>query len=107
VMIGRASIGYPWIFNEIKHYLATGEKLPVPTIEQRVQAAKRHLEMALEWKGERQGLLETRRHYTNYFKGLPDFKPFRTTMVTSESSEEVFATLNEVLAVYADKSFAI
>jgi len=107
VMIGRASIGYPWIFDEIKHYFATGEKLPPPTIQQRVKAASRHLEMALEWKGERQGLLETRRHYTNYFKGLPDFKPYRTTMVTAESSEEVFATLNEVLAVYSDKFIAI
>jgi len=107
VMIGRAAIGYPWIFDEIKHFLATSEKLPPPTIQQRVKAASRHLEMALEWKGERQGLLETRRHYTNYFKGLPDFKPYRTTMVTSESSEEVFETLNEVLRTYADNSMAI
>ncbi len=107
VMIGRAAIGYPWIFDEIKHYLATGEKLPPPTIQQRVKAATRHLEMAIEWKGERQGLMETRRHYTNYFKGFPDFKQYRTTMVTAEKSEEVFEALNEVLAVYADTSLAV
>jgi nifR3 family TIM-barrel protein len=107
IMVGRASIGYPWIFDEIKHFLETGEKLDPPTIQQRVKAASRHLEMALEWKGERQGLLETRRHYTNYFKGLPNFKPYRTIMVTSESSEEVFDALNEVLRNYADTSLAI
>jgi tRNA-dihydrouridine synthase B len=106
IMIGRAAIGYPWIFDEIKHYMETGQKLDPPTIQQRVKAATRHLEMALEWKGERQGLLETRRHYTNYFKGLPNFKPFRTTMVTAETSQEVFDTLNEVLHTYATKELA-
>ncbi len=106
IMIGRAAIGYPWIFDEIKHFFETGKHLPPPTIQQRVKAASRHLQMALEWKGERQGLLETRRHYTNYFKGLPNFKPYRTTMVTAETSEEVFATLDEVLREYSEKTFA-
>lgn len=106
VMIGRAAIGYPWIFDEIKHFFETGEKLPLPTIQQRVNAASQHLQMALDWKGERQGLLETRRHYTNYFKGIPNFKPYRTRMVTEESSEGVFAILEEVLGEFADKSLA-
>jgi nifR3 family TIM-barrel protein len=103
VMIGRASIGYPWIFDEIKHYMATGQHLPEPTLQQRVKAARRHLEMAVEWKGERIGLFETRRHYTNYFKGYPNFKEYRTRLVTADSPAEVYETLNEVLAVYADK----
>lgn len=106
IMIGRASIGYPWIFDEIKHYFETGKLLPPPTIQQRVKAATRHLEMALEWKGERLGLLETRRHYTNYFKGLPNFKPLRMRMVTAETSQEVFDTLNEVLRTYVDPELA-
>jgi tRNA-dihydrouridine synthase B len=106
IMIGRASIGYPWIFDEIKHFMETGEKLAPPTIQQRVQAARRHLEMALAWKGDRQGVLETRRHYANYFKGFPNFKPYRMKMVTSDNPQDVFDTLDEVLAVYAEKMLA-
>jgi nifR3 family TIM-barrel protein len=106
VMIGRASIGYPWIFDEIKHYLATGLKLPEPTLQQRVKAARRHLEMAVEWKGERTGLLETRRHYTNYFKNYPNFKEYRTRLVTAEAAQEVYDTLNEIMAVYGEKVLA-
>src|SRR5688572_21106376 len=74
IMIGRASIGYPWIFNEIKHYFKTGEKLAPPTIQQRAEACRKHFEFSLKWKGEKLGVLEMRRHYTNYFKGLPNFK---------------------------------
>jgi tRNA-dihydrouridine synthase B len=106
IMIGRASIGYPWIFDEIKHFMETGEKLAPPTIQQRVQAARRHLEMALAWKGDRQGVLETRRHYANYFKEFPNFKPYRMKMVTSDNPQDVFDTLDEVLAVYAEKMLA-
>ena len=95
-MIGRASIGYPWFFNEVKHYFKTGEHLPGPTIAQRTQMARRHLEMAIDWKGERLGVVETRRHYTNYFKGIPHFKEFRLKMVTSDDPEEVFSTFDEV-----------
>lgn len=101
IMIGRASIGYPWIFNEIKHYLQTGEKLAPPTVLERVEAAQKHLKMALEWKGERLGLLETRRHYGNYFKGFPNFKPYRLRMVTSETSQDVLDALNEISQAYA------
>ncbi len=96
IMIGRASIGYPWIFDEIKHYMATGEKLDPPGIEQRVAAAMAHLQMALEWKGKVLGIHETRRHYTNYFKGIPHFKEYRTRLVTSDHAEDVFACLAEI-----------
>jgi len=96
IMIGRAAIGYPWIFNEIKHYLKTGEKLPVPTIADRVEVSKKHLAFSVEWKGERKGLFEMRRHYTNYFKGVPDFKPFRTKLVEIERYDEVLEVLNQI-----------
>lgn len=96
VMIGRASIGYPWIFNEIKHYIKTGGHLPKPTISDRVEAARRHLEMSIKWKGEALGVIEMKRHYTNYFKGIAHFKDYRMKLVTSFQLEEVLATLNEI-----------
>ena len=96
IMIGRAAIGYPWIFNEIKHYFATGELLPSPTIADRVEAAKNHLLWSVEWKGERQGVLEMRRHYANYFKGIPNFKEHRQRLVTLDSSEEIIRELEVV-----------
>ena len=96
IMIGRATIGYPWIFNEIKHYFATGELLPCPTISDRVEAAKNHLLWSVEWKGERQGVLEMRRHYANYFKGIPNFKEHRQRLVTLDSSEEIIRELEVV-----------
>nr|MDQ3394935.1 tRNA dihydrouridine synthase DusB [Bacteroidota bacterium] len=83
IMIGRAAIGYPWIFNEIKHFLQTGKHLPPPDIKERVRVAKKHLQFSVQWKGEITGLLEMRRHYTNYFKGIPNFKPFRSRIVES------------------------
>ncbi|MFD2563376.1 tRNA dihydrouridine synthase DusB [Aquimarina rubra] len=95
-MIGRASIGYPWFFKEVKHFFKTGEHLPPPTIEERVIAARRHLQMAIDWKGEKLGVFETRRHYTNYFKGIPHFKEYRMKMVTSDHSEDVFAAFDEI-----------
>ncbi|GJM62283.1 tRNA dihydrouridine synthase DusB [Persicobacter diffluens] len=95
-MIGRAAIGYPWIFKEIKHFMATGEKLAPPTLEERVAIAKRHLEFSLEWKGERQGILEMRRHYTNYFRGVANFKPYRMKLVESLDPKELFGVLDEV-----------
>ena len=95
-MIGRASIGYPWFFNEVKHYFKTGEHLPGPTIAERTEMARRHLQMAIDWKGECLGVVETRRHYTNYFKGIPHFKEFRLKMVTSDDPEDVFSTFDEV-----------
>lgn len=96
VMIGRASIGYPWIFNEIKHFMATGEHLAPPSLEQRVNAAKRHLEMSIKWKGEKLGVVEMRRHYANYFKGIPHLKEFRIKLVTEAAPELLFQTLDEI-----------
>jgi putative TIM-barrel protein, nifR3 family len=96
IMIGRVAIGYPWIFNEIKHYFATGKLLPSPTISDRVEAAKNHLLWSVEWKGERQGVLEMRRHYANYFKGIPNFKEHRQRLVTLDSSEEIIRELEVV-----------
>ena len=101
-MIGRASIGNPWFFNQVKHFFKTGEHMPTPTILQRVEAARRHLQMSIDWKGETLGVLETRRHYTNYFKGIPHFKEYRTRLVTSNASEEVFATLADVESALVD-----
>lgn len=101
-MIGRASIGNPWFFNQVKHYFKTGTHMPSPSILERVEAAKRHLEMAIAWKGETLGVLETRRHYTNYFKGIPHFKEYRTRMVTSNASEDVFEALNDVAKEWGD-----
>ena len=101
-MIGRAAIGYPWIFNEIKHFFNTGEHLGKPTIAQRVEMARRHLQMAIDWKGAGLGVLETRRHYTNYFKGIPHFKEYRMKMVTSDDANDVFAAFDEVEAKFKD-----
>lgn len=96
IMVGRASIGYPWIFREIKHYFKTQELLPPPTIEERVAACKSHFEFSLRWKGEKLGVLEMRRHYTNYFKGIPNFKPFRMDLVTSMDIDFIRRKLDEV-----------
>lgn len=105
-MIGRASIGYPWFFREVKHFFETGQHRALPTMQERVDVARRHLQMAIAWKGEQLGVYETRRHYTNYFKGIPDFKEYRTKMVTSDDSQGVFAAFEEVLEKYGDYSFA-
>ncbi len=105
-MIGRASIGNPWFFNQVKHYLKTGEKLPSPGMEDRVAAARRHLQMAIDWKGEKLGVFETRRHYTNYFRGIPHFKEYRMKMVTSDDSADVFAAFDEVLEKFGNHVFA-
>jgi len=105
-MIGRASIGNPWFFNQIKHFFKTGTHSKPPTMTERVEAARRHLEMSLAWKGDVLGVLETRRHYTNYFKGIPDFKPYRIKMVTSDDAKDVFAALDEVLDIFGDYQFS-
>ncbi|WP_189631531.1 tRNA dihydrouridine synthase DusB [Roseivirga thermotolerans] len=102
IMIGRASIGYPWIFNEIKHFMKTGQLLDPPSMEERVRTAKKHLDFSLEWKGEKQGIYEMRRHYTNYFRGIPNFKPYRTRLVESENPDELFAILDEAGSVFED-----
>ena len=104
-MIGRASIGNPWFFKQVKHFFETGEHLTPITIEARVEAAKRHLQMAIDWKGETLGVFETRRHYTNYFKGIPHFKEYRQRIVTSDASKDVFDALDMVLNDFSDYKF--
>lgn len=106
IMIGRAAIGNPWIFNEIKHFFNTGETLNPPTMNDRIEAAKNHLIWSMEWKGERLGIVEMRRHYTNYFKGIHGFKPYRQQLVTLESGEALIAFFKEIEDAYADYSFA-
>lgn len=96
-MIGRASIGNPWFFSQVKHYFKTGTHMDQPSLSDRVAVAKRHLEMSIAWKGEVLGVLETRRHYTNYFKGIQNFKPYRTAMVTANDPQGVFDTFDRVL----------
>ncbi|MCB9032040.1 MAG: tRNA dihydrouridine synthase DusB [Chitinophagales bacterium] len=96
VMIGRASIGHPWIFREIRHFLETGEELAAPTIEERVSVCRAHLEKSIAWKGEVLGVLEMRRHYTNYFKGLPNVKHYRNLLVTEKKPQALFEVLNEI-----------
>ena len=96
IMIGRASIGYPWIFNEVRHFMKTGELLTPPTIADRVDAAKQHLDMSVRWKGELLGIAEMKRHYSNYFKGISHFKEYRMKLVTSFNLNEIIDTLNYV-----------
>ena len=102
VMIGRATYGRPWIFREVRHYLDTGELLPQPTVLERVEIAKRHLAKSVEVKGDRVGVLEMRRHLSNYFKGLPNFKPMRLRLVTLTDVAEINAALDEVAAGWGD-----
>lgn len=96
IMIGRASIGNPWIFSQIKHYVSSGEQLSPPTIGQRVAVVKHHLDFSIRWKGERLGILEMRRHYANYFRGIPNFKPVRAKLIESLSLNEIDDILDEV-----------
>ncbi|MGB0404527.1 MAG: tRNA dihydrouridine synthase DusB [Salibacteraceae bacterium] len=96
IMIGRASIGYPWIFNEIKHFLATGQHLKEPLMVDRIRMAKRHVELALKWKNEILAIVETRRHYGNYFRGIPHFKEFRMRLVTANTKEELFQVFADI-----------
>ncbi|MCB9245388.1 MAG: tRNA dihydrouridine synthase DusB [Flavobacteriales bacterium] len=102
MMIGRASIGYPWIFREIKHYLESGSKLEKPDIEERVRVCLRHFDESVKWKGDKLGIFEMRKHYANYFKGIPDFKPMRMRLVQADSRLEIQQILGEVLELYAD-----
>ncbi len=102
MMIGRAAIGYPWIFREIKHFFATGELIAPPSVSERVEAVRKHLHRAIDWKGEKLGLWETRQHYTNYFRGLPNIKPFRMQLVTLNDAPSVFGVLDDIEAHYSE-----
>lgn len=101
IMIGRASIGYPWIFNEIKHFIKTGEHLAPPTTAERVRVCRKHLDFSIQWKGERTGILEMRRHYATYFKGLNNFKPYRMRLVETLDYAHILEILDEVTDIYA------
>ena len=105
MMIGRAAIGYPWIFNEIKHYFATGEKLAPPSMNDRIEAARNHLIWSIEWKGERLGINEMRRHYTNYFKGIHGFKEYKQKLVTTDGINQLLDVFTEIEQVYTDYVF--
>ena len=96
IMIGRASIGYPWIFNEIKNFINKNKKIKKPSLHERIETVKRHLDFSIEWKGETLGLIEMRRHYTNYFRGIENFKKFRMKLIESTSYEESLETLNKI-----------
>ena len=106
-MIGRASIGNPWFFAQVKHYFKTKEHLPPPTIKDRVEMARRHLQVAINWKGDKLGVFETRRHYTNYFKGIPHFKEYRLQMVTLDNASEVFEVFDRVASNYQEAEVSI
>lgn len=99
-MIGRAAIGYPWIFNEIKYYLKTGNFLPPPSVKQRVEAVRKHLTWAVKWKGERIGIIETRKHYGNYFRGIPNFKPYKNKLLAANELMVLYQTLEEIYQLY-------
>jgi nifR3 family TIM-barrel protein len=105
IMIGRAAIGYPWIFREIKHYVQTGEILPPPTVEERVEVCRTHLHKSVKWKNPIVGVYEMRRHYANYLKGLPNIKEYRTKLVTLKLVEELDEVLDEIAQTYAGFEF--
>lgn len=107
IMIGRASIGYPWIFNEIKHFFKTGTKLDPPGLEDRVDTVKKHLKFSIEWKGERRGIFEMRRHYTNYFKGIVNFKPVRMKLVTTDNYSVLMDILDGIPSQFGSPAQAI
>ena len=106
IMIGRAAIGYPWIFEEIRHFLETGDHLPPPSMEDRIGVCRKHLVRSVEWKGPVVGINEMRRHYANYLKGLPNIKEYRNKLVTLKTSDEINEVLSEIGRVYADFEFS-
>jgi tRNA-dihydrouridine synthase len=101
IMIGRGSIGNPWIFREVKHFMSTGNHLDGPTVEERAAVCKQHFVKSLEWKGPITGIIEMRRHYNNYFKGFPDFKPLRMKLVESLEVQEIMEVLEGIPKQYA------
>jgi len=94
IMIGRAAIGYPWFFREVKHFFATGEHLAPPSFEERLEVIRQHLHASIKWKGPKLGIFEMRRHYANYLKGIPNIKPLRTQLVTINNVEEIEEALS-------------
>lgn len=107
IMIGRAAIGNPWIFNQIKHFMETGNHLSLPTIDERVDVVKKHLLFSMDWKQGKTGIFEMRRHYTNYFKGIPNFKPFRTKLVELEDENEIMDLLDNIADKFKQTPVAV
>ncbi|MCO5248327.1 MAG: tRNA dihydrouridine synthase DusB [Chitinophagales bacterium] len=107
IMIGRATIGFPWIFNQIKAYIKDTTILPEPNLLERIEAIRQHLQASIEWKGERLGLLEMRRHYANYLKGIPNIKPYRTKLVSSLSPDEIDQVLTELIQEAEEKELVL
>jgi len=107
VMIGRASIGNPWFFDQVKHFMSTGEHLSEPDISARIEVCKKHLLKSIEWKGDKLGVLEMRRHYTNYFKGYSHFKPFRLKLVTLDDHNDILALLDKIKEKFSNGSSAL
>jgi len=103
IMIGRASIGYPWIFREVKHFFETGERLEGPTVAERVEVCRTHLTKSIEWKGDKTGIFEMRRHYANYFKGIPNFKEYRMRLVELMKYDEIIEVLEEIKHNFAEE----
>lgn len=106
LMIGRASYGNPWIFSQIRHYLETDEELPLPNVAERVRISRLQLEKSVDWKGEHIALLEIRKHWSSYFKGLPNFKPFRMRLMEINSVDEIYALLDEIEKTYSGYELA-
>jgi len=107
IMIGRASVGAPWVFREIKHYMKTGELLPGPDVNERVRVCREHVEFSIRWKGDRLGVFEMRRHYASYFKSIPDFKPYRTRLVEADTAAEVYNILDEISDVFSPQAVLV
>ena len=107
IMVGRAAIGYPWIFREIKHYFSTKQQLDPPTIRERLDILKKHLELSIQWKGTRHGVLEMRRHYKNYLKGIPNVKAYREQLVTLKNYDEIIEVINDVQRHVESMMFAL
>ena len=101
IMIGRAAIGNPWIFNEIKYFLNSGRKLSRPPLSTKINVVKKHLVLSIDWKGERKGIHEMRRHYANYFREMPNFKTYRNKLVHLDSYQEINDLLDEILIIFA------
>lgn len=101
IMIGRSAIGNPWIFNEIKSYIKENKHIKKPSLNDRIETVKKHLDFSIQWKGERLGLIEMRRHYTNYFRGMDNFKKHRMKLILSESKNFTLETLNEISNIYS------
>ncbi len=107
IMIGRAAIGYPWIFNEIKHYMATGQLLSAPSLIERVAVVRKHLNFSVQWKGPVVGIFEMRNHYSQYFRGIPNFKGYRTKLVMAPNQESILETLNEIIVKYEGMTLSV